>query len=110
MNVNVTTVQNTTVVAISGEIDGSTAPRAAEQILAVVDTGVRIILDMTQVSYMSSAGLRMLLLAYRTINGKSGKVALVGLSPDIQDTMSMTGFLDFFDHFDTLDAGIAGLA
>jgi anti-sigma B factor antagonist len=109
MNVNVSTVQDTKVVAISGEIDGSTAPQAGEQVLALVQPGVRIILDMSQVSYMSSAGLRMLLLAYRTIKGKGGHVALVGLSSDLEDTMSMTGFLDFFDHFETLDAGIAGL-
>jgi anti-sigma B factor antagonist len=110
MDVNVTTVKDTEVVTISGEIDGSTAPKAGEQILALVEPGVKIILDLSKVSYMSSAGLRMLLLTYRTVNGKGGQVALVGLSSDLEDTMSMTGFLDFFDHFDTLDAGIAHLA
>ena len=49
-------------------------------------------------------------MTYRTVNGKGGQVALVGLSSDLEDTMSMTGFLDFFDHFDTLDAGVAHLA
>ena len=50
-------------------------------------------------AYMSSAGLRMLLVIYRTIVGQGGKVVLVGLSEELQDTMALTGFLDFFDHF-----------
>ena len=56
------------------------------------------------------AGLRMLLLAYRTVNAKGGKIALVGLSSDLKDTMSVTGFLDFFTCCDTLDAGVAAVA
>jgi anti-sigma B factor antagonist len=113
--VNTTTVENIQVVTMVGEIDGSTAPRAQEQILALagtgtVGTGGKVILDMTGVTYMSSAGLRMLLLAYRTISGKGGKIVLVGLSSDLQDTMSATGFLDFFTCTDTLDAGLKELA
>ena len=110
MDVNVATKQNAQVVTIVGEIDGSTAPQAQEQILALIGPGVKVALDMTGVTYMSSAGLRMLLLAYRTINGKGGKIVLVGLSNDLKDTMSVTGFLDFFTCTDTLDAGIKELA
>jgi len=110
MDVNVATRQNAQVVTIVGEIDGSTAPRAQEQILALAGPNVKVALDMTGVTYMSSAGLRMLLLAYRTINGKGGKIVLVGLSNDLKDTMSVTGFLDFFTCTDTLDAGLKELA
>jgi len=110
LDISVTTLQIAKVVALAGEIDGSTAPQAQEQVLALVEPGARILLDMSKVTYMSSAGLRMLLVAYRTITGKSGRVILVGLSDDLKDTMSVTGFLDFFACSDTLDAGVANLA
>jgi anti-sigma B factor antagonist len=110
MDVNVATRQNAQVVTIVGEIDGSSAPKAQDVILAQVGEGAKVVLDMTGVTYMSSAGLRMLLLAYRTVNGKGGKMALVGLSSDLKDTMSVTGFLDFFTCSDTLDAGVAAVA
>jgi len=110
MDVNVTSKQNAKVVTIVGEIDGSTAPKAQEVILAQVEPGAKVILDMTGVTYMSSAGLRTLLLAYRTINAKGGKIVLVGLSNDLKDTMSVTGFLDFFTCRDTLDEGVAAVA
>jgi anti-sigma B factor antagonist len=110
MDVNVATKQNAKVVTIVGEIDGSSAPQAQAVILAQVGEGAKVVLDMSGVTYMSSAGLRMLLLAYRTVNGKGGKMALVGLSSDLKDTMSVTGFLDFFTCCDTLDAGLAAVA
>ena len=106
MDVNVATKQNAQVVTIVGEIDGSSAPQAQAVILAQVGEGAKVVLDMTGVTYMSSAGLRMLLLAYRTVNSKGGKIVLVGLESDLKDTMSVTGFLDFFTCRDTLDAGV----
>ncbi len=110
MKISVTKVQQATVVALEGDLDASTAPEAQAQILPLAESGAKIALDMSGVPYMSSAGLRMLLATYRAIAGKGGLVVLVGLSPDLQDTMSLTGFLEFFTHCDTLDTGLAALA
>ena len=110
MEIHTKTIQQITVVEISGDLDGTSAPVAQAEILPRVTPGAKLILDMSGVAYMSSAGLRMLLATYRTIASKGGEVALVGLSEELADTMSLTGFLDFFTHFDSLDAGLAGLA
>lgn len=110
MEISQKTVQNITVVELSGEITANTAPEAQGQILPLAQPNAKLILDMTKVPFMSSAGLRMLLVIYRTITDKGGKVVLVGLAEELKNTMSITGFLGFFSHFDTLDAGIAALA
>ena len=55
---------------------------------------------------MSSAGLRMLLLIYRQAQQKSGQIALVGLSEEIKDIMSVTGFLSYFTVCETLEDGL----
>jgi anti-sigma B factor antagonist len=107
MEVSQRTEGEVEIVAISGEIDGSTAPSAQSQILSLAAPDAKILIDMSQVHYMSSAGLRMLLVVYRTVSGQGGKVVLTGLSQDLEDTMSLTGFLDFFDHFESVDAGLA---
>ncbi len=99
----------TTVVSAIGDVDGSTAPQLQEQVLAVAQPDCRLLLDMTEVSYMSSAGLRVMLLLYRQISGGKGKVVIVGLNDDIKSTMSATGFLKFFTTADTLEAGKAAL-
>ena len=65
---------------------------------------------MTGVAYMSSAGLRMLLSLYRNISGNQGRIVLVGLSVELQDTMSMTGFLGYFTLADSVEAGLQALS
>jgi len=54
--------------------------------------------------------LRMLLLIYRQATAKEGRVVLVGLSDEIKDTMTMTGFLKFFVIADSLQNGLQALA
>jgi len=68
-----------------------------------------VLIDMTRVDYMSSAGLRMMLSIHRQASGNKGQLVLVGLSEEIKDTMSATGFLNFFIIQDTLQAGLAAL-
>jgi anti-sigma B factor antagonist len=106
VEVTQTMVQDVNVVGLVGDLDGSTAPNVQAQIVPLIVPGAKLILDMNKVSYMSSSGLRMLLVTYRMITSKSGKVILVGLSEDIQDTMAMTGFLGFFTYVQTLDEGL----
>ena len=100
-------IGDVTVVELEGEFTAQNTTETQEKVLAEPDT--KMILDMTKVSFMSSAGLRMLLTLYRRISGRAGKILLVGLSEDLRSTMSMTGFLDLFHHHPTLEDGLAEL-
>ncbi len=107
----VTKVEGANIIAvISGEIDGKTAPTAQAKLLDALQVGAGLLVDMQEVSYLSSAGLRMLLLLYRQVAAKKGRVVLVGVSDEIRDTMSMTGFIKFFTLADSREAGLAALA
>ncbi len=109
MEVRINKENGITIVELIGELDGSSAPAAQAQILPLAEPGCRILLDMSKVPYMSSAGLRMLLSTYRQLASRDGHIVLVGLSEDIQDTMSVTGFLKFFTTCATVDSGLAAL-
>ncbi len=109
MDINIKTLEDVTVVELAGDIDANTAPSIQEKVLPLVGTGGKVLLDMTAVPYMSSAGLRMLLSLFRQVSAKDGKLVLVGLSEEIRDTMSITGFLDFFTTTETIEAGLAFL-
>lgn len=100
-------VDQITVVELSGDIDANTAPKVQELVLPLAEANSKLLLNMSAVSYMSSAGLRALLALYRQAVVQECKLVLVGLSEDIQDTMSVTGFLDFFQTTDSVDQGIA---
>jgi anti-sigma B factor antagonist len=110
MGVTVKKVKDVAVAEVSGEIDGSTAPAVQQQIRAAASENQKIVLDLTNVPYMSSAGLRMLLSTYRQVTGNGGRVVLVGVAPEIRDTMEITGFLRFFTLLGTVEDAVAALA
>ncbi|WP_291993010.1 STAS domain-containing protein [Candidatus Accumulibacter sp. ACC003] len=99
----------TTVVAVAGEIDGSSAPSLHDKILPLLQADCAVVLDLAGVSYMSSAGLRMLLLLYRKATANHGRVALAGLAESIRDTMEITGFLKFFTVASSVEEALATL-
>lgn len=92
-----------TLITLVGDIDGNTAPGVQADVLAAAAPDSKMILDMTGVPYMSSAGLRVLLAVYRQMTAQNSQVVLVGLAEEIRDTMEVTGFLDFFTATATLD-------
>jgi anti-sigma B factor antagonist len=110
MEIQIITIEQATVVDLAGDIDGKTAPIAQEQIVPLIREGSNLLLEMTKVSYMSSAGLRMLLSVYRQASANKARIALVGLSEEIKDTMAVTGFLNYFTTCATLEAGLEALS
>jgi len=106
MKVTTTEQKGVAIVSIEGEIDSKTAPEAQDELLPVVDKHHTLVMDLSGLTFLSSAGLRMMLLIYRRATASDGKVALVGLSEAIRDTMSVTGFLGFFVVCDTVDEAI----
>ena len=110
MDVKVSEDGGVTVVSVDGELDTNSAPVAQQQILPLAQAGCKMVLDMTKVPYMSSAGIRVLLSTYRTVTSNGGKIVIVGLADDVRETMSVTGFLKFFQTFDNLEAGKQAVA
>jgi anti-sigma B factor antagonist len=93
-----------TVAKLSGELNANTSDVAYETIISKLDNGGAVILDMERVSYMSSAGIRTLLLLYRNLTERSGKIVLVGLNDALRDTLDITGFLEYFEVQPSLEA------
>ncbi len=109
MNIEFEEIDGIIVATLFGELDGRTAPLVQDQLLALSRSGGKVLLDMSGVGYISSAGLRALLMLYRQMVADNGRVALVGLTESIRDVMSVTGFLEFFNDYGTLSEGLAAL-
>ncbi len=80
-------------VEIEGRIDTLTAPELDKELSGEYSGLNELVLDVSQVDYISSAGLRVLLLAQRTMN-KQGKMTVTGANQDIIDIFEATGFDD----------------
>jgi anti-sigma B factor antagonist len=101
MNITTKSLGGVTVVTVDGSIDSKTAPELQQKILEATAGTNMMVIDLSAVSFVSSAGLRVLLMVYRQVKSKDGKVILAGVSEEIKDVMSMTGFITFFELAET---------
>lgn len=85
-----------TVIAISGELDTATSESLRDRLISLIPSGSTIRLDLSGLTYISSAGLRTLLLVYRHAQSEGSAVRLVGIRDDVRFVMSATGFLALF--------------
>ncbi|MBL1211565.1 anti-sigma factor antagonist [Geminocystis sp. GBBB08] len=104
MELKINTTDKIQIVTIEGDIDSSVASVVTDKIVPLATAKAKIIIDMTEVAYMSSAGLRTLLSIHRQATNNEAQLILVGISEDIKDTMSVTGFLNFFTISESLES------
>ncbi|MBN1766887.1 MAG: STAS domain-containing protein [Prolixibacteraceae bacterium] len=109
MDVKISTTDKIVTIAVEGSIDSNTAGDLQSKIMDKVAESQNVLLDFSKVDFVSSAGLRVLLMIYRQIKSKNGKVVLVGVSEEIYDVMSMTGFVNFFEITDTIENALKTL-
>ena len=95
------------VATIFGNIDGQTVSGLQSALAPHLEETSSATFDVTAVPYMSSAGFRLLLLMYRNVTMRGGRMAIVGLAEEIRETMELTGFLEFFLLASSLDEAIA---
>ena len=81
------------VLAPEGRLDTVTAPKLEAEIKAVLQTANDLTLDFAQLDYISSAGLRVLLSAQKSI-AKQGKMKIINVHQTIREIFDVTGFSD----------------
>jgi anti-sigma B factor antagonist len=82
--------------AVSGRLDTTTAPELEAAINAVTGEAQSLKLDISEVDYVSSAGLRVILAAHKTMSSKGG-LTVSGAKPEIMEVFEMTGFSDILN-------------
>jgi len=81
------------IVRLAGRLDSGTAQPAEESFAGVLSGGMpRLAIDMSKLEYISSAGLRVLLVVARKAQRAQGKVVLFGLVPNVREVFSISGF------------------
>ncbi len=111
MRVLTSTADRAAVVTLIGDLDSGAAPGVQETVLPICSgTGQEVVLDLEQVPYLSSAGLRVLLLIYRQVHAGGGRLALVGVQDAVSDVLSATGFMGFFVVAGTVLEAVTALA
>lgn len=108
MNISEDRRDQSVVVRLEGSLDTGTAPVAQERLTGIVEAGVSlVVVDLTALDFMSSAGLRVLLATAKRLR-PAGTLRLFGLNPTVREVFDISGFSMIFPLFDDEEAALAG--
>ena len=85
--------ENIFILRVIGRLDSSTSKTMEERLLSVIDSGERrLVIELSQLDYVSSAGLRVFLLAAKRMGNANGKMALCSLKDVVKQVFDIAGF------------------
>jgi anti-sigma B factor antagonist len=95
---------DTWLVGVSGRLDHLQTPELEAELLDLAGSGdQRMIIDLTEVTYVNSGGLRCLVTIWRKAQQGNGTVVLSGINPSLMDLFTTVGFHKVFDIYSTSD-------
>jgi anti-anti-sigma factor len=110
MHIQQTDRDGITIVAPAGRIDTTTSPAVEDALRRVVDSGARtIVIDFANVDYISSAGLRVLLVLAKRMRDLQGRLVLCSLGGPVRQVFQLAGFLPLFQVEPSQDAALSTL-
>jgi anti-sigma B factor antagonist len=92
------------VLALTDRLDTQTAPELEQAAMGKLGDGVKIALDLSELQYISSAGLRVLLMIMKKSKAAGGKAALVGVIGMVGEILEESGIDTFFEQYDKMEA------
>lgn len=101
---------DTLVIEINGRIDSNTAASFEKQLLGSIEGGeADLLVDFRDVDFVSSAGLRVMLMAAKRVKAAKGRLIICGLSDSITRVFEVSGFLSIFTIYPSRQDAIAAL-
>ena len=97
MDITINQVEDRLVVTLIGDLDNAASAQAERNLAPVYDfTDGDIIIDCTQLNYISSSGLRIMLNIFKHTRSNGHKAILKGLSEDVKEVFQLSGFLQLY--------------
>lgn len=96
------------VLGVSGRIDASTSEQLKQKLLATIgDRPIRLVLDFAQVEFVSSIGLRVLVVTAKRVAAVRGKMVFCGLRGQVREVFELAGFTSVVPFFPDQAAAVA---
>lgn len=111
MQLNFKTVGRTLIVSAVGEIDHHTSEETRDRIDRYIDSNMvkNVIFDFSNVSFMDSAGIGVIIGRYKKVSPLNGKVSITNASPQVKRILEISGIFKIVDFYDSLDSAIANM-
>jgi anti-sigma B factor antagonist len=99
------------VVSVNGSVDALTAIELTQFVNSQISGGnTRLVIDLGQVEFMSSAGLRAILAVFKESRQNGGDLRLAAPQPGIEKVLKLSGFLNIIKTFPSSEAAIESFA
>ena len=96
------------VVRVTGRLDAAASNEFEQACGSAVAAGARsLILEVSQLRYVSSAGLRVVLSAAKAVQGKGGTLRVAGLGGMVREVFEISGFSGLFSQHESVEAAVA---
>ncbi len=110
MEISQTKTGDVTTIALKGRLDAASSKATEERILKTIEGGEhRLVIDLAELAYISSVGLRVLMVVAKRLKPLGGKVAVCALQPSVRLVFDIAGFGTIFRIFATREEAVAGL-
>jgi len=107
MNITLSKVGETNVLQIEGRLDTTNYGELEHHLSSLTDNDeLNILLNLDKLEYISSSGLRILLMFLKKIKAVDGRFMLCGLSYDIREIFEISGFINIFEIFENQEAAL----
>ncbi len=93
MKISVKTTNEVKVLAFEGRLDSQTSPDAQQQLTRLIEEGAtKILVNLEKVDYISSAGLRVLLVVAKQLKATDGELRICSLNEVVKEVFDISGF------------------
>ncbi len=110
MNINERQQDDVLIVGIKGRLESGTSEALENALTSRIDDGnIKIVIDLAELEYISSSGLRTLLIAAKKIKAEQGGFVVSGMGTHIREVFEVVGLLPILTVTDDVEAAIASL-
>ena len=98
------------ILALSGKLDATTAKTFEDRILGVINSGTqRLVVDLSQLDYVSSSGLRVFIIDAKRLQTVDGKIVLCSMKDHVRQVFDLAGFSSMLSIYGSREEAIKSL-
>ena len=110
MELHVKNKENGVLVSVTGRMDAVSSPEFEKEISSLIDEdNVNFVIDLAGLDYISSSGLRSILVTAKKLKGKNGRIMLASLQNVVREVFEISGFSTIIPIYESVEEAMAAL-
>ena len=108
MEIQIIKKDNAMVVSVVGRMDATTTPEYEQRLNELIESGQKgFVIDFNNLDYISSAGLRGILVTVKAIKATGGKIAFANIRNNVKDVFDISGFGTIFQTNNSVESALS---